>query len=312
MASLSFPHFTLSQPAEGVFAAVAGRTGACVSNAAIVDLGDRTVIVDTFQTVQAAADLRTAAEDLTGRSAALVVTSHWHDDHHGGNQVFDDAEIVSTRRTVEIMAGNRYEDLDRYVAEIDRWVDRVRTMRDTAATEDARARADDMLKTASYLKDAAPGFRLTLPTPMEDDGFTLEGADRLVEVMTFGGGHTESDVFVHVPDAGVVIAGDLLWVGQHPRAQDGDPSAWAEILDQITGLGPATVVPGHGALGGAGDLERLAGYLRTLEAVVDDAVTSGLDEHDMGSIPVPPGSESWGGAGRFTESVSGLAGRRRR
>lgn len=306
MALPSYPHFALGEVAAGVYAAVAGDTGACISNAAIIDLGDRTVVVDTFQTVQAATDLRAAAEALTGRSASLVVTSHWHDDHHGGNQVFDDAQIVSTRRTVEIMAGNRPADLDAYVAEIDGWLDHARHLLEAAEDEAARVRAEGMLRTGELLGEAAPGFRFTIPTPMDDDGMTVEGAERQAEVITYGGGHTASDVFVHVPDVDVVVAGDLLWVDLHPRADDGDPAAWADILGQISGLGPAAVIAGHGRTGDAGHLDALAAYLRTMDAIVDEALTTGLDEEALAAIPVPAGSEAWSGARRFSGSIAVL------
>jgi glyoxylase-like metal-dependent hydrolase (beta-lactamase superfamily II) len=306
----SYPHFTLAEVAPGVYAAHAGDTGACISNAAVVDLEDKTVVVDTFMTVQAATDLRAAAEALTGRSASLVVTSHWHDDHHGGNQVFDDAEIVSTRRTVEIMAGQAPKDLDAYTAEIDAWLAQAREMTD-ADDEPTRRRGESALKTATLLREAAPGFRFTPPNPIDGDGMTLEGAERRVEVMTFGGGHTESDVFVHVPDVDVVVAGDLLWVENHPRADDGNPAAWADILDQITGLGPLAVVPGHGPTGDAGHLAQLAAYLRTLDAMVSDAITSGLPDEAITAIPVPAGSERWASEARFAGSLAALVAARR-
>jgi glyoxylase-like metal-dependent hydrolase (beta-lactamase superfamily II) len=129
--------------------------------------------------------------------------------------------------------------------------------------------------------------------------------------MTYGGGHTESDVFVHVPDAGVVAAGDLLWVEHHPRANDGNPGAWAKILGEISGLAPRAVVPGHGPTGGGADLDALAAYLDTLEAIVDEAVTTGLEDEALAAIPVPAGSESWQGAPRFAGSIEALVDRRR-
>ena len=115
----AYPHFTLTDAAPGVHVALAGDTGACISNAAIIDLGDKTLIFDTFQTVTAATDLRDAAMRLTGRSAALSVISHWHPDHTGGAQVFDDAPILATARTCELIAGDDPGDLDAYEAEID-------------------------------------------------------------------------------------------------------------------------------------------------------------------------------------------------
>ena len=311
MAIPEYPHFTVVEAGPGVYAALAGDTGACISNAGIIDLGDRTLIFDTFQTVQAAEDLRKASIALTGRSAALVVISHWHPDHTGGAQVFDDVPIKATQRTVELIAGEDPGDLDAYSAEIDEWLDQIREMRDGATTEEEKTRAENTLKMANLLKEAAPGYRFTVPGPIDGDGMTFEGSDRRVEILSYGLGHTESDLFAHIPDADLVVTGDLLWVGHHPRVNDGDPAAWARVLDQIDGLGPKSLIPGHGGIGGRADAEYLAGYLRTLEAMVDEAVTDGLTDDVLGSIPMPAGSEDWASDARFRGSIASLVADRR-
>ena len=82
-------HFEIHRIAEGVYPAIATQDGAAFSNAGIIDLGDRTLIFDAFETPKAAQDLRLAAEQLTERQASLVIISHAHDDHWLGNQVFD-------------------------------------------------------------------------------------------------------------------------------------------------------------------------------------------------------------------------------
>ena len=61
-------HFELVQVAEGVHAAIARPGGAAFSNAGIVDLGDLTLVFDTFETPVAARDLKAAGESLTGRT----------------------------------------------------------------------------------------------------------------------------------------------------------------------------------------------------------------------------------------------------
>ena len=94
-----------------------------------------------------------------------------------------------------------------------------------------------------------------------------------MEIVSYGLGHTESDLFAHIPDADLVVLGDLLWVGHHPRVNDGDPLAWASVLDRIDGLGVATAVPGHGTVGGKADADYMAGYLRTVADLVDEART---------------------------------------
>jgi cyclase len=98
-------HFLLNHVAEGVFAAISVPGSGSVGNAAIIDLGDSTLVVDTFTTIQAAEDLQAAAMYLTGNSVSYVINTHWHSDHTSGNQVFTPkAQIISTCTTREIMA----------------------------------------------------------------------------------------------------------------------------------------------------------------------------------------------------------------
>jgi cyclase len=73
--------FRIEKMAEGAYAAIHIEGGAAVGNAGIVDLGDRTLVYDSLFTPQAGEDLRTTAEALFGRPVAMVIDSHWHNDH---------------------------------------------------------------------------------------------------------------------------------------------------------------------------------------------------------------------------------------
>ncbi len=70
--------FELVELGPGVHAAVSDIAGAAVGNAAIIDLGDKTLVIDSFMTAQAARELRTEVTRLTGRSAFMLVNTHWH------------------------------------------------------------------------------------------------------------------------------------------------------------------------------------------------------------------------------------------
>ena len=73
-------------------------------------------------------------------------------------------------------------------------------------------------------------------------------------------GHTEGDIIVLVADADVCFAGDLCFFGVTPLAFQGDPAVWAEMLDAIADLA-ATIVPGHGPVGGEAEVRDLQAYL---------------------------------------------------
>lgn len=99
-ALLTSKHFHLEQLSEGIYAAFSIDGTGSMSNAGIIDLGETTLIFDTFATPQAAQDLRRAAEQLIGQPITYVVNSHKHGDHWHGNQVFlPDAQIIASGKT---------------------------------------------------------------------------------------------------------------------------------------------------------------------------------------------------------------------
>ncbi len=79
----------------------------------------------------------------------------------------------------------------------------------------------------------------------------LDLGDRQVELAHPGRGHTAGDAVLRVPDADVVLTGDLV-EESGPPGYGGDchPLEWPGTLDVVLNLtGPDTVVvPGHGAL----------------------------------------------------------------
>lgn len=295
--------FELVELAPGVHAAVADITGGAVGNAAIIDTGDRTVVVDSFITAQAARELHSEARRLTGRSAFLLVNTHWHSDHTWGNQEFPGIPIVATARTVELMIADTPEDLVTWEAEIDGYladIQRKLDSDDPAEREHAARRRIGM----QHLKAAAPALRITLPNLLIDDRLVIPGA-RTIELLTFGGGHTDSDVFAWLPQDRIVIAGDLCWNRIHPRTHDGHPGAWADILDRIAALGAQQIHPGHGRPGGPEIAQVLAPYLRTVAGHVADVRRGG----HVADLPLPAGSEAWDGEARLRSGITTLAAR---
>ena len=291
-------HFTLSEVVAGVWTAEADLMGASVGNAAIIDAGGKTIIVDTFMTHVAAVELRRTAEELTVNRVYLAVNSHWHDDHTGGNQVFADVPIVSTTTTMEMVLENAADDIDAWHSEIDESLRRLE-----AAAEEGDATAARRLTGMRHYRTSADSFSLTLPNLLNDGRLVIEG-ERRVEIETRGKGHTVSDTFVWLPSERTLISGDLCWNGIHPRMHDGFPAAWADYVDGLLAMDPLHVIPGHGAPGDSDALRDLPEYFRTVETLIDE-VRSGTDPT---SIPAPGASEDWNGLERFQDGLRTLAG----
>ena len=89
----------------------------------------------------------------------------------------------------------------------------------------------------------SPVTAVTVP----GDRFTLEGYDLvMVDV-----GHADADgnSVLHVPDLGLVVAGDVIYNGVHmylaQSATLGGFGAWREAIDKVDALGPRHIVCGH-------------------------------------------------------------------
>jgi cyclase len=91
--------------------------------------------------------------------------------------------------------------------------------------------------------------------------------------------HTDGDVVVHVPEAGVLFAGDLLFHGLTPMLLMGSVDGARRSLEWIASFAPATVVPGHGPLIGAADLDRVLAehdrYYRLVAATAAAGLAAG-------------------------------------
>ncbi|MGH3588805.1 MAG: MBL fold metallo-hydrolase, partial [Pseudonocardia sp.] len=74
----------------------------------------------------------------------------------------------------------------------------------------------------------------------------LDLGGRRAELRHLGRGHTDHDLVVAVPDAGVVFAGDLVEQGAPPSLDEAAVAEWPATLGALLDLRPRTVVPGHG------------------------------------------------------------------
>jgi glyoxylase-like metal-dependent hydrolase (beta-lactamase superfamily II) len=294
-------HFNVNEVASGVYACVAGASQAAVGNAAIVDTGARTIVVDSFMTTVGGAELRTVAEQVTGRSVFMLVNTHWHGDHTFGNQVFADVSIVSTEVTSRAIASDSTSNLDAYGAEVDAAIANFEAMLKSESEAD-RILAERRLRRLALLRQDVGIFQMTLPNVLIDNQLIIED-QRRVEILTYGGGHTDSDVFVWVPDVRTVVAGDLGFHGKHPRMVDGHPQTWAEILRRILELGPTTVIPGHGEPGDEGQLELLIPYFEEAAGLL-----VGYDGN-WADVPLPAGTEGWDWDYHFRQGLAAIAAR---
>lgn len=290
------PYFTVERLADGVYAAIIKDGQGAWSNAGIVDLGEATLVFDTTSLPAAAINLRRIAEELTGNEIHYVVNSHWHGDHIMGNQVFRDAAIFSTLKTREKFAAARkdFSDIERIQAAYQRSVEEMEIEcqaypDDSIFAVDVRHENNDKRK----LIAALPNVQLTLPTVTFEDKLLLQGTMRTAVLLSYGGGHTEEDAFLYLPDAQVAFMGDLVTVDTHPFLGVAQPREWLTTLERVKKLDIETIVSGHGVVGSRAYIDHTANYVEELIERVEAAVERGETLEEVMSMPIPAQYATW-------------------
>jgi glyoxylase-like metal-dependent hydrolase (beta-lactamase superfamily II) len=303
-------HFTLDQLADGIYAAIHTHGGWALANAGIVDLGGATLIFDTFIAPAAAEDLRRAAEELTGRPAAYVINSHYHNDHIWGNQVFrPGAKFIATSKTHELMLSKGQEEFDWYKENSPAELSRLQEELAQEADPTGREEIAFWIPYYEALVDTMPQLEICYPHITFHDRMVISGARRSAEMITLGGGHTGDDVFMVFPDDSIAFLSDLLFIGSHPYLGNGDPENLLKILGEIADFGLETLVPGHGPVGGPADLEANRDYIRRLMDLADQ-LPADAEPTDIQNIPVPEQFSSWEFDNFFGINMQFLAKRR--
>lgn len=297
-------HFDIEELADGVFAAIHKDGGAAICNAGIIDLGDRTLIFDSFLTPQAARDLKAASEALTGKAVSIVINSHCHNDHIWGNQVFEGhAEIISSGETRQVIATAGMKEYEWFKENAAK---RLKSIQDEYESNEDEAARGELTMWLSYyqgLVDDLPELRVVQPTLTFEGRFGIPGTRRSVELIEYHDGHTKSDVILYLPQDGIIFMGDLLFVKSHPYLGDGEPDTLINILREIGKMDAKVFVPGHGSVGDKHDLEILINYIALCRELVKKLIDDGQGEEAIRNIKIPRPFESWQQQGFFRSNL---------
>jgi cyclase len=286
-------HFQIERLTDGVYAAIASEQGYASCNASIIDIGDRTIIFDTFLTPEAAKDLLKVAEQLTSSRITHVVNSHEHNDHIRGNQVFGtDVDIISTVLTREAIARNEPGNIKSEKKTISKEITDTQSQLD--AEKDPKRRRE-LATLISYMQGVSKShceLKTRLPNITFEHGLTIHGTERTIELLPLAG-HTSSDVVLCLPKEKIAFMGDLLFINIHPYLASGSPEQWKKSLAEVQALGVEIAVPGHGPVGKSADLSTMLQYIQSLESIVVNMIKSGKSAEQASFEPIPSPFDNW-------------------
>ncbi|MEM1183598.1 MAG: MBL fold metallo-hydrolase [Planctomycetota bacterium] len=253
--------------APGVVAFVVGPTG---GNVIAAKTDGATVVVDTKFPYLAAAIRDDAVAHGGDNLDLLVINTHHHADHTGGNLAFAGRyPVYAHERGVKRVR----DQFDRYVQGARAGVKQAVDLMESGQLD------ADVRKSAEAAAERAERLEPHNFVPTHPVGVPLTQLRRVgVDMHHFGPGHTDNDLVVHLPDRNVVHCGDLVFRGLHPffDANAGtDPFGWIASLWRIYQLcdSDTVVVPGHGAVG---DRTMVRDMIRYHERLIE-SVTADID-----------------------------------
>jgi cyclase len=287
MGELSSKHFTLEKVSRNVYVAVAKEGSGSVANAGFVDLGEKLIVFDTFNTQQASEDLKNIAEKVTNQPVSWVINSHWHGDHIRGNQTFKGSNIVSSEITYTKMKENHPSRIKKQkddVQGLSNYIESLNKKQDN--------NLKDQINFLCELEKSLPTLELILPNQTFKGELTFIGTKCSAELFSLGAGHSYCDAMLYIPEDKVIFMGDLLFVNCHPTFfEESDLDNWVEILKKVKLMDFNVAIPGHGSVGKKEDFSKLIDYIYRLSNIVrkkDDIEESEIPDlyRDWGSPEV--------------------------
>ncbi len=232
--------------ADGVYAYVQPDGSWWINNPGFLVGAEGVTAIDASSTERRTRAFLGAIGAVTPAPVRTLVNTHHHGDHTNGNCLFAGATIVGHTNCLDNMRDQRIGGLEAVFGEVE-WGDL------TVAT----------------------------PTVTFDDHVDLHVDDLRVELHYIGTpAHTTGDVVAWIPDRGVLFAGDLVFNGGTPFVLMGSVAGSLAALERVRQFGAATIVPGHGPVCGAEQIEVVAGYLTFLQRMAADARAAGLPPLD--------------------------------
>ncbi|KJF19289.1 MBL fold metallo-hydrolase [Rhodococcus sp. WS3] len=250
----------LHEVGKGLWAWLQPNGGYGLSNSGLVVGEGESMLIDTLYDLTLTREMLDGMRPITDKAPIRrLMLTHSNGDHTHGNQLLSaDVEIIAASATA------------------------VEISKEMPPAMYAMLQTADLSPTATpYFRDRFESFNfggieLRNADRTFDDRLTVELGGRTVHILNLGPAHTAADSVVHVPDADVLFAGDLLFIGCTPIVWEGPISNWIAACDKMLELDASTVVPGHGPVTDGDGIREVKSYFEYVVAETDAGFAKGL------------------------------------
>ncbi len=234
----------MQQIGQGIYAETGYRGG----NVGFVVTGEGVILINTPLVPLEARQWREKIAEVTDQEVVYIINTDYHPECVMGNHVFG-APVVAHELTWRKVKS--YGDSFRQ-----RFVDTFKGEPQVAAD----------LKSLSIV---TPEITLT-------DKMTLHKGSKVFKLIHVGG-HTPASIIVHIPEDGVLFAGDVVVNGVHPLMEEADSKEWLDALTYIRRpwVKAEIIVPGEGGICDKEATRKLSQYIRRLRARIRGTYATG-------------------------------------
>ena len=249
---------------QGVHAIYTPQNAGDISNASFIIGQDAVAVIDTGGTYLVGMALKRAIRKQTDRPIRYVINTHMHPDHVFGNAAFKSEETIFVA----------HHKMARGLA--------------------ARAKRYLAINRQNAGEEAFKGTQIVLPQKGIKSRETLNLGDRELVLDPQKTAHTDNDLVITDTRTKTLFLGDLLF-SKHCPALDGSILGWLQVIDKLSKVPGARVVPGHGpaAMDWPDALKPERHYLQTITDEVRTLIAKGETLGDAMKIAAQAEKKNW-------------------